>query len=186
MEGELLMTSVAIQNVRDVLADYPDIAEVAVLEQDHESVGKVLIAYVVAGDPGLNMAALQKYTRAQLPSSAVPAAIVVVDAIPDDGAGSSETHAFPTPDLRGVSPYRAPATPRQELLCMIFAEVLARTRCGIDDNFFTLGGESIDAMLIASRVGPEVGQEISMNELFDAPTVAELDVLLDQLEGSSV
>lgn len=185
MEGELLMTSVAIQNVRDVLVDYPEIAEVAVREQDHDSVGKVLIAYVVPGDPGLNMAALQKYTRAQLPGNAVPAAIVVVDAIQDDAAGSSSaTHALPTPDLRGVSPYRAPATPRQELLCMIFAEVLARTRCGIDDNFFTLGGESIDAMLIASRVGPEVGQEISMNELFDAPTVAELDVLLDQLDGS--
>ena len=64
---------------------------------------------------------------------------------------------------------------------MIFAEVLARPRCGVDDDFFTLGGESIDAMLIASRVGPAIGQEISIDELFDAPTVAELDRLLDQL-----
>lgn len=181
MEGERLMTTATTQNVRDVLAAYPGLADVAVLEHTHESVGEVLVAYIVPGAPGLNMAALHSHVRQQLPAEAVPAAIMVVDAIPVNSAGAAEPQVLPAPDLRGVAPYRAPATPRQEILCTIFAEVLARTRCGVDDDFFTLGGESIDAMLIASRVGPAVGHEISMNELFDAPTVAELDRLLDQL-----
>jgi aryl carrier-like protein len=111
----------------------------------------------------------------------VPADIVVVEAIPVDSAGAPESQALPAPDLRGLAPYRSPDSARQEVLCTIFAEVLARTRCGVDDDFFVMGGESIDAMLIASRVGPAVGLEISMNELFDAPTVAELDRLLGQL-----
>lgn len=183
MEGERLMTTAAIQNVRDVLGAYPGLADVAVLPHEQETVGRVLVAYIVPGSPGLNMAALHTYARQQLPGSEVPAAIMVVDAIPADPAGTAQPQALPAPDLRGVAPYRAPETPRQEILCTIFAEVLARTRCGVDDNFFTLGGESIDAMLIASRVGPAVGQEITMNELFDAPTVAELDQLLDQLSG---
>jgi aryl carrier-like protein len=131
------------------------------------------------------MAELHKYVRKELPGIAVPAAIIVVDAIPLTPEGVPEPRALPAPDLRGVAPYRPPVSPRQETLCTIFAEVLARTRCGIDDNFFTLGGESIDAMLIASRVGPEIGHEITMNELFDAPTVAELDSLLDQLNGAA-
>ncbi|HJP77542.1 MAG TPA: phosphopantetheine-binding protein [Pseudonocardiaceae bacterium] len=169
------MAVAAIQDVRDVLAAYPELADVAVLPHEQEPIGQVLVAYVVPGSPSLDLPALHRYVRQALPGSAVPAAIVVVDAIPAD------SQALPAPDLRGLVPYRSPQTPRQEALCTIFAEVLARTRCGVDDDFFTMGGESIDAMLIASRVGPAVGLEISMNELFDAPTVAELDQLLDQL-----
>ncbi len=184
MEGERLMAVTANQDVRDVLAAYPGLADVAVVTRVQEPLGQVLVAYIVPSSPGLDQAALHKYLRETLPGSAVPAAIVVVDAIPVDSAGTPEPQALPAPDLRGLLPYRSPDTPRQEALCTIFAEVLARTRCGVDDDFFILGGESIDAMVIASRVGPAFGLEISMNELFDAPTVAELDQLLDRLSST--
>ncbi len=184
MEGERLMAVTANQDVRDVLAAYPELADVAVLAHVQEPVGEVLVAYIVPSTPGLDLAALYKYVREALPGSAVPAAIVVVDAIPANSGGTSEPQALPAPDLRGLLPYRSPDTPRQEALCTIFAEVLARTRCGVDDDFFIMGGESIDAMLIASRVSPAFGLEISMNELFDAPTVAELDQLLDRLSNT--
>jgi hypothetical protein len=177
------MAIASIQNVRDVLAAYPGLADIAVLAYEQESVGQVLVAYVVPGSSGLNLAELHKYARKELPGNMVPAAIMVVDAIPLTPAGNAEPQALPAPDLRGLMPYRSPDTPRQEALCAIFAEVLARPRCGIDDNFFTLGGESIDAMLLAARVSPVIGQEMSMDDLFDAPTVAELDRLLDQLSS---
>lgn len=170
------MVTAAIQNVRAVLAAYPGLADLAILAHEQEPVGQVLVAYVVPG-PGFNMAALHKHAREQLPGSEVPADILVVDGIPDSAEGSARE--LPAPDLRGLVPYRSPDTPRQEALCTIFAEVLARPRCGVDDNFFNLGGESIDAMLIASRASAVVDQEVSMNDLFDAPTVAELDQLLD-------
>jgi aryl carrier-like protein len=182
-EGERLMAVAAVQDVRDVLAAYPGLAEFAVLTHEQDSIGQVLVAYVVPAGPGLNLAELHKYVRQHLPGSAVPAAIMIVGAIAG-ATDKADPQALPAPDLHGLLPYRSPETPRQEALCTIFAEVLARPRCGIDDNFFNLGGESIDAMLIASRVGPAVGQEISLNDLFDAPTVAELDRLLDQLAAS--
>ena len=73
------------------------------------------MAYIVPGDPGLNMAALHTYARQELPASMVPAAIMVVDAIPvtrrDRGAAGASG-----PDLRGVTLYRSPDTPRQEAL----------------------------------------------------------------------
>jgi aryl carrier-like protein len=180
-KGERLMAVAGIQNVHEVLAAYPGLAGIAVLAHEQDSVGQVLVAYVVPGGPGLNLAALHQHVRESLPGSAVPADILVVEAIAVDSAGTAEPQALPAPDLRGLRPYRSPETARQQALCAIFAEVLARPRCGLDDDFFALGGESIDAMLIASRVGPAVGQEITMNELFDAPTVAELDQLLDRL-----
>jgi hypothetical protein len=181
--SEWLMAIAAIQNVRDVLAAYPGLADIVVLEHEQEPVGRVLVAYVVPGGPGLNLAELRKYARKELPGSMVPAAIMVVDAIPPAPAGIAEPRALPAPDLRGLALYRSPGTPRQEALCTIFAEVLARPRCGLDDNFFTLGGESIDAMLLAARVSPVVGKEMSLDDVFDAPTVAELDRLLDQLSS---
>jgi hypothetical protein len=174
------MDMAAIQSVRDVLGVYPGLADLAVLTHEQETAGQVMVAYVVPSSPGLDLAELHKYARRELPGSAVPAAIMVVDAIPWTSEGTVEARSIPAPDLHGLKPYRSPDSPRQEALCTIFAEVLARPRCGVDDNFFALGGESIDAMLLASRVGPVVDQEISMNDLFDAPTVAELDRLLDQ------
>jgi acyl carrier protein len=183
MEGERLMaaSATAIQDVREVLAAYPELADLAVLTRVQEPVGEVRVAYVVPGTAGFDLAALHRHVRGLLPGAAVPAAIVVVEAIPLDSTGNPQEQVLPAPDLRGLLPYRPPGTARQEALCTIFAEVLARPRCGLDDDFFTMGGESIDAMLIASRIGPALGLEISMNELFDAPTVAELDQLLDRL-----
>ena len=181
MEGELLMAVAALQDVRDVLAAYPDVADVAVLTRVEDRAGAVSVAYVVPGGPGFDLAGLQAYLRGALPGAAVPAAVVVVDAIPAGAEGVPRVQGLPAPDLRGLMPYRSPESARQEVLCTVFAEVLGRTRCGLDDDFFLMGGESIDAMLIASRVGPAVGVEISMNELFDAPTAAELDRLLDTL-----
>ncbi|THA34013.1 hypothetical protein E6R18_08370 [Streptomyces sp. A1277] len=181
VEGERLMAVAALQDVRDVLAACPDLADAAVLAHVRDSVGQVHVAYVVPGGPGFDLAVLHRLLRGALPGTAVPAAVVVVDAIPVDAGGAPRPQALPVPDLRGLVPYRSPGSARQEALCTVFAEVLARPRWGLDDDFFVMGGESIDAMLIASRVGPAAGVEISINEIFDAPTVAELDRLLDTL-----
>ncbi|MDQ1745529.1 MAG: hypothetical protein QOE23_3868 [Pseudonocardiales bacterium] len=174
------MATAAIHDVHDVLAAYPGLADIAVLAHEQESIGQTIVAYVVPASPGFNLGELHKYVRKELPASMVPAAIMVVDAIPLTAAGIAEPQALPAPDLHGLTLYRSPDTARQEALCTIFAEVLGRPRCGMDDNFFTLGGESIDAMLIAGRAGPVIGREISIDDIFDAPTVAELDQLLDR------
>ncbi|WP_406396447.1 phosphopantetheine-binding protein [Streptomyces sp. NBC_00887] len=175
------MAVAALQDVRDVLAAYPGLVDAAVLTYEQDPVGQVHVAYVVPGGAGFDLAALHQHLRGALPGTAVPAAVVVVDALPVASGGTPQAHVLPVVELRGLGPYRAPGSDRQELLCTIFAEVLARPRWGLDDDFFVMGGESIDAMLIASRVGPAVGVEISINEIFDAPTVAELDRLLDTL-----
>ena len=175
------MAVAALQDVRDVLAACPGVVDSAVVSQVRDSVGPVHVAYVVPGGPGFDLGVLYGCLRGALPGAAVPAAVVVVDAIAVGADGAVAAGALPVPDLRGLRPYRSPVSARQEMLCTVFAEVLARPRWGLDDDFFVMGGESIDAMLIASRIGPAVGVEISINEIFDAPTVAELDRLLDTL-----
>jgi hypothetical protein len=140
-----------------------------------------LIAYVVPAGPGLEVPELHAYARQAMRAGCLPAAIMVVDQIPQTAAGAVDAGALPVPELNGLVPYQAPATPRQEILCELFAQVLGVARCGTGSDFFDLGGRSVEAVLLAGRINAGLGVRITMADLFKAPTVADLDRRLDQL-----
>jgi hypothetical protein len=71
--------------------------------------------------------------------------------------------------------YQAPETARQEILCSLFAEVLGITNVGVTDNFFDVGGQSVFAMVLSARICQVLSVNVSMADIFEAPTVAELD-----------
>ncbi len=171
------MGSVPIKEVETALAAFPGLAEVAVAEQDVKPAGHLLVAYVAPS--GIDLSALHLHARQLLPGHLVPAAIVVLDEIPLTAEGTPDLATLQPPELDGLMPYRMPATNRQDLLCEIFAEVLRVPRVGIDDDFFNLGGQSVDAMLIVGRIRTSLGARMVIADLFDAPTVAELDRRLD-------
>jgi acyl carrier protein len=83
--------------------------------------------------------------------------------------------ALPEPVVEVSSIYRAPQTARQEVLCSLFAEVLGVPRVGLDDSFFELHGESLMAMRLISSIQDRLSIELLVSDIFDAPTVAELD-----------
>jgi hypothetical protein len=87
---------------------------------------------------------------------------------------------YPADGGAGERPYRAPQNGRQERLSEIFADILHLPRVGVDDDFFELGGQSIDGVLITTRANAELGCQLSLADLFDAPSVAELDRRLDE------
>ncbi len=173
MDGKLLMDPESIHQVEAALAAFPGLDNVCVMELDAEPVGRCLVAYVAPAS--VKMAALQAHARKLLPGRLVPTAIVATDA----SAVTAERQALPVPDLSGLVPYRAPDSARQAALCEIFADVLGVPRFGVDDDFFSLGGRSVDAMLLSGRISAALGVRMSIGDLFDAPTVAELDRRLD-------
>ncbi len=170
------MDSEGVGEVTSVLAAYPGLADVAVVEHGADQAGQCLIAYVAPSGPGLDVPELHAYARKALRNgSSMPAAIVVVDEIPLTAARAVDVAALPVPDLNGLLPYRAPVTVRQEILCDLFAEVLGVARCGVDNDFFDLAGRSVEAMVLAGRISAALGVRISMADLFKAPTPAEID-----------
>jgi nonribosomal peptide synthetase DhbF len=179
MDGEPLMDSEGIGEVRSALAAFPGLANVAVVEHGAGQADQCLIAYVAPSGPGLDVPELHAYARKALRNGSMPAAIVVVDEIPVTAAGAVDAAALPVPDLNGLLPYRAPITPRQEILCELFAEVMGVARCGVDNDFFDLGGRSVEAMLLAGRISTALGVRITMADLFKASTAGDIDRLLD-------
>ncbi|MFF3640054.1 non-ribosomal peptide synthase/polyketide synthase [Streptomyces sp. NPDC002564] len=162
-----------------VLDRHPSVSHSAVVVREDRPGDKRLVAYAVPADParGVDPAALRSYVGDVLPEYMVPAAVVALDVIPLSPTGKVHRDALPVPDYGRTSAGRAPRTPREEVLCGLFAEVLGVDRVGIDDSFFDLGGHSLLATRLVSRVRTALGTELPLTALFETPTVAALAAL---------
>lgn len=165
--------------VEAVLAQHQGVVDVAVVARDAQSGEQRLVAYLVAEASELDTDEVRGHAARKLPDYMVPSVFVVLDALPLTPNGKLDRKALPEP-LAAGSTHRAPESPRQELLCRVFSEVLGVPLIGIEDSFFDLDGESLTAIKLVSRIQAELGMDVAVTDLFDAPTVAELDAALDR------
>ncbi|MTJ66344.1 non-ribosomal peptide synthetase, partial [Nocardia seriolae] len=120
-----------------------------------------------------------------LPSYMVPSAIVVLDRIPLTVNGKLDRRALPAPAVQARA-FRAPETPIQETVAGVFAEILGLERVGLDDDFFDLGGNSLIATRVASRIGSALDTTVAVRTLFEATTVEALAARIEShADGAS-
>ena len=131
---------------------------------------KRLVGYVTGtADPATVRARLGE----RLPGYMVPAAVVVVEALPLTVNGKLDHRALPAPEYT-AGEYRAPSTAIEEILAGIYADVLGVERVGVDDSFFDLGGDSLSAMRLVAAINAGLDAGVSVRAVFEAPTVAQL------------
>ncbi|MEU6072151.1 condensation domain-containing protein, partial [Streptomyces sp. NPDC047082] len=141
---------------------------------------KRLVAYIVpAAEGAVDTAALRDYAEARLPEYMVPSALVVLDTLPVTENGKLDRKALPAPDFTGAAAGRGPVTVLEEVLCGLFCEVLGVDWVGAEDSFFELGGDSLLAMRLIARIRAVMDAEITIRELFTAPTVAGVAQLVE-------
>ncbi|MFE4459135.1 amino acid adenylation domain-containing protein, partial [Nocardia tengchongensis] len=152
----------------------------------HEVNGRAtaLVSYVHAA-PGysIDTAQLDELAERALPAHMVPATIIELDEIPLTPAGKLDRRALPEPQL-AIGEYRAPETPAQQAVAEVIAEVLHLDRVGLDDDFFSLGVDSITAIQIVSRARAR-GLGFKPREMFAARTVAALAEVAVPVENAS-
>ncbi|MEV7864022.1 amino acid adenylation domain-containing protein [Streptomyces hirsutus] len=161
--------------IETALTACPRVAQAAVLAREDRLGDKRLVAYLVPGPGGAPDAAeLTDRLRRHLPEYMVPAAYVTLDVLPLTRNGKLDRAALPAPEYGTTGGGRTPRSPREQLLCDLFAEVLGRDQVRIDDSFFDLGGHSLLAARLVSRVREILGLHVGLRTLFEAPTVAAL------------
>jgi amino acid adenylation domain-containing protein len=171
---KILGFRIELGEVEATLAKFPGIAHAVVVVRELEQGEKRLVGYVVPETGDADLGALRAHARDTLPDYMVPAAFVQLASLPLTPNGKLDRDAMPEPDFDNVSSYRAPETPLQESLCAIFGSVLEVPKVGIDDSFFDLGGQSLQAMRLLARMRTELDVDLLINVLFDVPTVAGL------------
>jgi amino acid adenylation domain-containing protein len=193
--------------IETALTRHPGVREAVVVALPEPASGQVrLVAYVVpdaepkaaeipdlhahATEPRtpLSLAELRTFLRGHLPEHMLPASFVLLAALPLSPAGKLDRRALPPPEATGLPGMAAeprdgvgdaPATPSEELLAAIWAEVLCRDRIGRDEDFFVLGGHSLLATQVVSRVREAFAIELPLRDLFTTPTVRALAAQLD-------
>ncbi|MEV8536217.1 amino acid adenylation domain-containing protein [Streptomyces sp. NPDC051211] len=177
---------IELGEIEAALVAHPAVDRAVVVVDDKRGGDKRLVGYVVpAGEPSEELIAeLRGRLRERLPEHMVPAALVVIDEVPLTLSGKLDKRALPAPDYAGESVGRTPRTPREEILCGLFAEVLGLESVTIDDSFFVRGGHSLLASRLITRIRIVLGVNLPLRAVFDSPTVAELVGYLEA-EGSA-
>ncbi|ASR33933.1 non-ribosomal peptide synthetase [Prauserella marina] len=158
---------VELGEIEAALTAHPSVSQAAVVPS-----GSRLVGYVVATEPF----PWRDFLADTLPDYLIPATVITVDRLPLTVNGKLDVAALPAPTVDSAA-HRTPRTERERILCGLFADVLGisgHDRIGIDDNFFELGGHSLLATRLVSRIRTTLDVELSIRDLFEAPTIAEL------------
>jgi non-ribosomal peptide synthetase component F/acyl carrier protein len=162
------------------LRDVPGVRDAVVTSQANADGAAMLLGYVAGPDPALGTTAIRNHVKARLPDYLVPRHLFVLDVLPRTPCGGYELQALPRPavDAADGDGYAPPRTPVEEELTAILQELLEIDRVSIHDSFFELGGFSMLATRLITRVRDAFALELSVRDVFESPTVGELAQLV--------
>ncbi|MBD8507843.1 non-ribosomal peptide synthase/polyketide synthase [Hoyosella sp. G463] len=173
---------IELGEIEAVLAADPAISKAHVQVYHDAHAGDQLVAYLVPG-PGAepDRDGLRAHASASLPPYMVPAAIEMLEEFPLTASGKLDRRRLPVPQLAvaATGEHVAPTNPVEEAIAAVFAEVLGVPEVSITVPFFDLGGNSLGAMKAVARISSSLGVKVRLQDLFDAPTVAELAVRVE-------
>ena len=177
---------VELGEIEAALQRHPAIGGAAALVQSDGAGDQRIIAYVVgsgAANTPPNPALLRTYLSSLLPSYMVPSAFVVLAELPRTPNGKIDRKALlPLQDVPALD-IVPPRDTVEQALCLEWGDILGVAQVGIDDDFFSLGGHSLMATRMRSRIAEHFGVELSVADLFRATTVRALAELLRPQPG---
>jgi acyl carrier protein len=152
-------------------------------ESDHLE-NRALVAYIVLNDPTFATQLLREFVKRQLPNYMVPDYWLILENLPLTSNGKIDRRVLPlpNPELHRSVDYVAPDNSTQEAIAAIFGQVLKLEKVGIYDNFFEIGGNSLQATQVISLLRESLSLELPLRRLFEQPTVADLALAVTKIQ----
>lgn len=169
---------IELGEIESRLREIDGVKEAAVVALD-DGTGKYLSAYLVTGK-ALDTAEVKQILSEQMPEYMVPPYITYLDEMPVTKNGKLDKKRLPRPEAESSAAYRKPETKAECAVAETFEEILGGTNVGADDSFFELGGDSIKAIRIVSRLR-EKGYEANVRDIMQKKTVSRI---AEELSGA--
>ncbi|GCE59889.1 linear gramicidin synthase subunit B [Microcystis aeruginosa NIES-4285] len=178
---------IELGEIEAVLLSHPQIREAGgLVNESDRPENRALAAYVVLNDPTCATQSLREFVKRQLPDYMIPAYWLILDNLPLTSNGKIDRRALPlpNPELHRSVDYVAPKNSTQETIAAIFGQVLKLEKVGINDNFFEIGGNSLQATQVISRLRESFALELPLRRLFEQPTVADLALAVTDIHAT--
>lgn len=183
---------IELGEIEAALSQHPSVKEAVVVAREDVSGDKRLVAYLVlaqdARQGGLYVEELRDFLKQTLPHYMIPAAFVMLDALPLMPNGKVNRKALPAPELDRPNleaAYVAPSTAAEQTLARIWSEVLGIEKIGVHDNYFSLGGASIQGLQVIAKANA-AGLPLTPEMLFEYQTIAELAAIAGDSHAAPV
>jgi acyl carrier protein len=169
---------IELGEIESRLSGYERIKEAVVVHGRKKTGENYLCAYFTAGE-GLVVSELRAYLAKRLPGYMIPAYFVQLDKMPLGPNGKLDRKRLPPPGIREGGTYVTPGSDREKIMAAVWKEVLELDRVGVEDNFFEMGGNSLDIIHLGYRLNETFKADIPVLLLFRYPTIRSLAVYLD-------
>jgi amino acid adenylation domain-containing protein len=176
------------REIERAIREHVAVADCLALPYDGAA-GRELVAYVVVkGGQALSEEELRAHLAARLPRFVIPRSIVLLDAFPMLPNDCIDRKRLPPPSPVGPTQAErvAPRNAFEEMFCELWVDVLSCEPPGITDDFFAIGGHSLDATRLVSRIYDTFGVELPLRTVFEHPTIAELTLIIAELQAESL
>ncbi|AIQ51347.1 non-ribosomal peptide synthetase [Paenibacillus sp. FSL R7-0331] len=160
---------IELGEIESAIRSVEGIVDLAVIAREDNSGDPAICAYVVS-DKEISGSELKRTLGESLPEYMIPAYIMQIDSIPVTRNGKLDKRALPQIQITSKREYVAPSNETEEILCALFSEILGIGTVGVEDSFFELGGDSIKAIRIVSKIRSE-GFEVSVQDIMSKHTI---------------
>jgi amino acid adenylation domain-containing protein len=178
---------IELGEIETVLGMHPAVRENVVVLREDVLAGRWLVAYIVANQATPPVRAeFGGFLKQKLPDYMIPSHFLFLNSLPLTANGKVDRQALPIPDRilpESEDSFLAPRDEVERKLIDIFAKLLGVQNIGVKDNFFDLGGHSLMAVRVMSRIEKTFGKTLHPATIFQAPTVEQLGVFLREAES---
>lgn len=175
---------IELGEIENVIRDFPGIHQTVMVAREDVPGEKRLVAYLVPTDTdNFRTRDLRDFLKTKLPDYMIPAAIVSLPVLPLTSVGKVDRRALPAPTYDNLNSNREitlPRTQTERLMSQIWSKFLGIEKVGTRESFFDLGGDSLLALLMFAQISKEFGNTLSLNSLFDSPTIEQLSLVIDK------